>query len=235
MKLIRDIRLFESNEPNADHYGMPYYIGKIYHYDSMDTLGVIERLVFYLRSWGFCFDGFDHLYINFTTVLPHGEIRRNFRSNIQEFSWFRYVDVGCDANQFNRWELSERKAFVLKMVRGAIELMTEGDMRTLALEGFAEVIGKGESLEILYKRKEKTPHQADIYLKITDGLDYIPVIYIRDEAGGILLHQELKPYARDAFICQFSSFSFGKHSLRISPRKNYDSTCFGLHPIKFIW
>lgn len=75
MKLIRDIRLFESDEPNVDRNSIPYYIGKIYHYDHMDCLDVIQRLLFLLRHRGFCYDGFDHLYLNLTPCLPHGEMR----------------------------------------------------------------------------------------------------------------------------------------------------------------
>lgn len=38
MKLIKDIRLFELDVPNVDYNPTPYYIGKIYHYDHMDSL-----------------------------------------------------------------------------------------------------------------------------------------------------------------------------------------------------
>ena len=64
MKLIKDIRLFELDVPNIDYNPTPYYIGKIYHYDHMECLDVIQRLLFLLRHRGFGYDGFDHLYIN---------------------------------------------------------------------------------------------------------------------------------------------------------------------------
>ena len=106
MKLIKDIRLFELDVPNIDYNPNPYYIGKIYHYDHIDCLAVIQRLLFLLRHRGFGYDGFDHLYLNFTPCVPHGETRDVNRHNIREFSWFQYVDVGCDVEQFNGWTLA---------------------------------------------------------------------------------------------------------------------------------
>jgi hypothetical protein len=52
MKLIKDIRLFELDVPNIDCNPTPYYIGKLYHYDSMDCLDVIQRLLFYFGTGG---------------------------------------------------------------------------------------------------------------------------------------------------------------------------------------
>ena len=86
-KLIADIRLFESDVPNTDGNPTPHYIGKIYQYDHMECLDVIQRLLFLLRHYGFGFDDFDNLYLNFTPCIPHGEVRDVNRYNIREFSW----------------------------------------------------------------------------------------------------------------------------------------------------
>lgn len=119
LKLIKDIRLFELDEPNIDGNPTPYYMGKIYHYDAMDCLDVIQRLLFLLRHRGFGFDGFDHLYVNFTPCIPHGEVRDVSRYTIREFSWYHYVDTGCDPALFSRMSSEEQTAFVLDAVRKA--------------------------------------------------------------------------------------------------------------------
>ena len=119
-KLISDIRLFESNVPNTDGNRTPSYIGKIYMYDDMECLDVIQRLLFLLRYRGFGFDGFDHLYVNFTPCVPYGEVRDVNRYNIREFSWYHYVDVGCDTEIFNAFSIEEKNSFVLESAGKAL-------------------------------------------------------------------------------------------------------------------
>lgn len=235
MKLIKDIRLLESNEPNENGHGMPYYIGKIYGYDHLECMEIKERVVFYLRSLGLGFGDFDHLYINFTPLIPHGEVRKNFRPNIREFSWFRYVDAGCDPERFNGWELREKTAFVLNTMRTALALMVEDEHRETVTAAFDYVLQQGEKLELPYKHKESEHYTLDVHIRITDDLDYIPVITVKGRDGTAIMRKELPAYARDAVISQFSSFSLGKRTLRITPRKNYETTYYGLKPLKFTW
>lgn len=235
MKLIKDIRLMESNEPNENGHGTPYYIGKIYCYDHLECMEIKERVVFYLRSLGMGFADFDHLFVNFTPLIPHGEVRKNFRPEIREFSWFRYVDAGCEPEWFNSWQIDEKNAFVLHIMRSALELMVEEDHRETVTAAFDYVLEQGEKLELPYKHKESENYTMDVRVRITDDLDYIPVIQVTGRDGAEILHKELPAYARDALISQFSVFSLGKHSLRITPRKNYESTYYGLKPLKFAW
>ena len=119
MKRIKDIRLLESDVPNIDGNATPYYMGKLYQYDHMECLEVIQRLLFLLRHRGFGFHTFDHLYVNFTPCVPHGEVRNVNRYNIREFSWYEYVDVGCDVNLFNNGTPEEKNAFVLEAIKNA--------------------------------------------------------------------------------------------------------------------
>ena len=235
LKLIKDIRLLESNEPNEDGHGTPYDIGKIYGYNHLECMHIKERVVFYLRSLGEGFADFDHLFINFTPLIPHGEVRKNFRSNIREFSWFRYVDVGCDPILFNEWKMEEKTAFVLKTMRTSLELMVEEGHRKMVTAAFDHALEQGEKLELPYKHKENESYTMDIHIRITDDLDYIPVITVTGKNGTLILWQELKAYARDALICQFSAFFLGKRSCRVTPRKSYETTYYGLKPLKFTW
>ena len=194
-----------------------------------------ERVVFYLRSLGIGFADFDHLFINFTPLIPHGEVRKNYRPNIREFSWFRYVDAGCDPILFNGWHMEEKTTFILKTIRTSLELMAEEEHRETVIVAFDYVMEQGEKLELPYKHKETENYALDVHIRITDDLDYVPVITVTDKDGAVILRQELKAYVRDALISQFSAFSLGKHSVRITPRKNYETTYYGLKPLKFTW
>ena len=235
MKLIKDIRLFELDVPNIDCNPTPYYIGKLYHYDHMECLDVIQRLLFLLRHRGFGYDGFDHLYLNFTPCIPHSEIRNVNRYNIREFSWYQYVDVGCDVDQFNSWTLSEQTAFILEAAKAASIMKAPEEMRQLFADTFDEVMQKGERLLLPYKRKENEDYIVEISLRINDELDFLPLIRVTDKDGTVKAEQKLRSYGRDEFITQISTITIGKSYVRIVPRKNYDAEYYGLKPIRIEW
>lgn len=235
MKLIKDIRLFELDVPNTDYHSTPDCIGKIYHYDHMECLDVIQRLLFLLRHRDFGYDGFDHLYLNFTPIISHGEIRDVNRHNIREFSWFQYVDVGCDVNRFNSWTLSERTAFILEAAKNASIMKTTEEMRQVFADTFDEVMQKGESLLLPYKRKENGDYIVEILVRINAELDFLPLLRVTDKAGAVKAEQELRSYGRDEFITQISTITIGKSYVRIVPRKNYDTEYYGLKPIRIEW
>ncbi len=235
MNLIKDIRLFESNVPNIDGNATPYYIGKVYHYDHIDCLDVIQRLLLLLRHRGFCYDGFDHLYLNFTPCVPHGEIRDVNRHNIREFSWLHYVDVGCDAQQFNGWTLVQQTAFILEAVKHASIMKAAEDMQQIFALTFDEVLAQGANLLLPYKRKENDNYVVEILVRINDKLDFLPLIRVTDKTGIVKAEQALRSYGRDEFITQISTITIGKTYVKIAPRKNYDTEYYGLKPIRIEW
>lgn len=236
MRLIRDIRLLEADWPNEDYFSLPSYMGNIFLLDAMDMLEVTERLVFLLRSCNFCFPGFDHLYLNFTTNLPHGTIMPSARTVCREDAWLRWVDIGCDREMFNLWTLEEKKSYVESQIYEAVTFMTEEADRELAATCIAHAASQRDTLEIPYRHKENDVCCLDIFVRITsEELDYIPVICITSKDGRTLIKEEMKAYGRDAFICQFSSISLGKQSLRILPRKSFESEFYGLKPIFIRW
>lgn len=235
MKLIKDIRLFELDVPNIDYNPTPNYIGKMYHYDHIDCLDVIQRLLFLLRHRGFGYDGFDHLYLNFTPCIPHSEIRDVNRHNIREFSWFQYVDVGCDVELFNSWTLYEQTAFILEAAKNASIMKSSKEMRQIFENTFNEVIEKGATLLLPYKQKKNENYLVEIMVRINDELDFLPLIRVTDKEGTVRAEQELRSYGRDEFITQISTITIGKAHVRISPRKNYDTEYYGLTPIRIEW
>lgn len=235
MKLIKDIRLFELDVPNIDYNPTPNYIGKMYHYDHIDCLDVIQRLLFLLRHRGFCYDGFDHLYLNFTPCIPHGEIRDVNRHNIREFSWLHYVDVGCDAQQFNGWTLAQQTAFILEAVKHASIMKAAEDMQQIFALTFDEVLAQGANLLLPYKQKENDNYVVEILVRINDELDFLPLIRVTDKTGTVKAEQELRSYGRDEFITQISTITIGKTYVKIAPRKNYDTEHYGLKPIRIEW
>ena len=235
MSLIKDIRFFESDVPNTDGNPIPHYIGEIYRYDQIDCLDVIQRLLFLLRHKGFGFDGFDHLYLNFTPCVPHGEIRDVNRHNIREFSWFQYADIGCDVEQFNGWTLAEQTAFILEAAKKASIMKVSEEMEQIFEDSFDEVLEKGANLLLPYKRKENDNYVVEILVRINDELDFLPLLRVSDKTGAVIAEHELRSYGRDEFITQISTITIGKTYVKITPRKNYNTEYYGLKPIRIEW
>ena len=234
-KLISDIRLFETDVPNTDGNPEPHYIGRIYEYDDMSCLDVIQRLLFLLRHRGFGFDGFDHLYLSVTPCIPHGEVRDVNRYNIREFSWYHYVDVGCDTELFCRMTLEEKNGFILDAIKKAAMLKASVEKQPLFSNTFDEVISMGEALLIPYKRKENQNYTVEIFTRIDDEVSFIPLVRVTDAEGIIKAERELAACGRDEFISMFGTVTIGRASVRITPRKNQTAKFYDLNPIKIEW
>ena len=235
MNLIKDIRLMESAVPNVDGNSTPYYCGKIIRYDHMECLDVIQRLLFLLRHRGFGFGDFDHLYVNFTPCVPHGEVRDVNRYTIREFTWHHFVDVGCDVELFNSWELKEKTAFVLEGIKKAALLKAPEQSRQLFINTLDEVLDQGKYLLLPYKQKENDNHRVEVFTYINDEVDFLPLIRVSDREGNVLAEQRLRAYGRDEFISQIGTITIGKHSARIANRKNWYADYYGLKPLKIEW
>ena len=232
MNLIKDIRRFESDVPNTDGNSMPHDIGKLYHYDHMQCLDVIQRLLFLLRHREFGFEGFDHLYLNFTPCLPHGTVQDAKRHTIREFSWHHYVDIGCDAGLFNSLTLSEQTAFILDAARKASILKAPEALRQTFTDAFDEVIRHGENLLLPYKKKENPDCTVEIFVRINEEPDFLPLIRVTGKDGTVKAEQVLRSYGRDEFISQIGTITIGKTYVKITPRKNWYADFFDLKPVR---
>ena len=235
MKLIADIRLFESDTPNEPYNPLPHDMGRIFAYDHLACLEVIQRLLFLLRNRGFGFEKFDHLYVNFTPCVPKGEVRNADRGYQYDFARIRYVDVGCDVDAFNRWEQEVKQSFVLEGIKKAVLLKVPEEMRELFIHTFDEVLEQGENLLIPYKQKENESHRVEVFTRIDEEVDFLPLVRVTDRGGNLVTEQALRGYGRDAFISQIGTITIGKRYVKISNRKNWYADFYGLKPIRIEW
>ena len=157
------------------------------------------------------------------------------RHNIREISWFQYVDIGCDVEQFNSWSLTGQTAFILDAAKNASIMKASEEMGQLFENSFDEVMEKGATLLLPYKRKENENYIVEILVRVNDELDFLPLVRVTDKMGAVKAEQELRRYGRDEFITQISTITIGKSYVKIAPRKNYDSEYYGLKPVRIEW
>ena len=235
MKRIADIRLYESDIPNVDYNSLPHDLGRIYDYDHMACLEVIQRLLFLLRHRGFGFEKFDHLYVNFTPCVPQSEVRNVNRSYQYEHARIRYVDVGCDMEIFNSWDQDAKQNFVLNGIKQAVLLKAPEEMRELFSQTFDEVLKQGDNLLIPYKEKENADYRVEVLTRIDDDVDFLPLIRVTDKEGNVVAEKQLRGYGRDEFISQISTITIGKRYVKIANRKNWYADFYDLKPIRIEW
>lgn len=224
MSALQQIRLFESE----DHPRLfPQDMGKLYAFDSMNCLEVIDRLLYLLRHKGFSLGAITYLHLVYCPRFPHGEVTVAYRFETNTC----FLNVGCDVQTFNSWTLSQKNDFVITTIRRAIGLFTDAEGAKVVDDSFDAVLRYGAELAIPYKEKQGDPYTVRVLVKITDDLDFIPVVRIYD--GDTLVCEEiLPPYSRDPFILQFGTITVGKKAVRITPRKSYEAEYYELKPIK---
>ena len=233
MNLIKDIRLFEKREPDVDYSSTPYYMRGLYAFDDMDMQDIIQRLLFLLRHEGFTFGSFDHLYMNYTPSLPHGEVRHNQRSRDYYHPWYRYTDAGCDIELFKAMPLEEQRHFLSEAIRKAVHLHADEENDAIFERCYEVVMERGADLEIPYREKTGEHLRIIISTTISDDVDFLPIVRIFDRDGSLLHEAHLRSYGRDEFILQFRSITIGKKTVRIQPSKRTESRYYDIHSLKF--
>lgn len=210
MNLIKDIR-FSSKQPDP-------ILDQFYIHGMKD---IIQRLLFLLRHEGFSFGSFDHLYMNYTSSLPHGQVQRSGDPVSGEFSWLQYADAGCDLALFHAMAKAEQRQFLAQSIRQAVWAYADQENRTIFDRCYARVMKLGPDLEIPYKEKAGAHLRIAISTTIGDDVQFQPIIRIYDVEDTLLLEERLKRCSKEAFLAQFGTISLGKRTVRIEPRKSW--------------
>lgn len=222
MKPISDIRLYRSNIPNIDGNSHPR------EFAPKQLNIIVTRIVMKLRENGFTLGEYDHLYINFTTCLPSGEMKPAKRSVDAYHKWYRYYDVGVTDECYRKLGRGNCIDFVVEQLRNVLNAYFRTETNCPVEPYIEEAITKGEDMLMLYKSKQTSKRKADIYLQLLDNGMYCPNLFVYDQDGAELLHQKLP--------CTFDLMSLGEIQLSnkkvvVKPRKN--SLASQLEPLEF--
>lgn len=206
MKLISDIRLFYTNIPNTDGNPLPLSIS-----DKSFVL-FARRVAMKLRENKVELDGFDHLYINFTTCPVQGGIAL---SNRAFQTWYRFFDYHVDEtlknalfNEKNVEILSQCILQVLNNVIGENSIFEEAIKDAL----------KGERMYIKLKEKECKAYKSKVCISLLDDGKYQPLLYIIEKKTGNVI-KEIK-MKRGEDLGSFGELLLNDKRLMIKPRKS---------------
>ncbi|MDO5639077.1 MAG: hypothetical protein Q4G28_04340 [Neisseria sp.] len=161
-RVLKDIRFYESDKPNIDGQSLPGELGKLF-VPTKDTHYIGQRIARKLNELGFCYGGFDHIYINLTTVLAEHEIVISDRDVDKRI---KYLDVGIHPERLNRLTDSEKDEFTVTTVFTLLEHISTGSHLERVRQAEALVAEFGAEIKIHFKAKETKAYRIDIDYQI---------------------------------------------------------------------
>jgi len=223
-KLILDIRYFESSHENVDGMGLPNALGRLYPFPrSIHALGA--RIARKLREYGYTTGDFDHLYINFTTLLKEHQFRLSPR--IPE-AWLRYVDYGVDPKTVRRMRERDREEFVANCTFRVLRFLSRGDaaQRRLIEAVRRELDSAGSEMEILHKVKETATYRVVVTYQIQPrGGESVGWIEYHDKRKGV---RNKKPFVELRFYEDIyplvGSIAVSGGTIRLTPRGSFKAS-----------
>jgi hypothetical protein len=235
LKLISDIRYFESTKENSDGY-FPSYIGNLFQIDYKIFSIINTRFVLKLREKDFFLPDFDHIYVNFTTCLEEGKFELTKRLPDKYHPFYRFIDFGLSPHYFNKLSVREKNVILITSVANIISSLycKDDNERNVVRNCVDEILESDENTKIIYKCKKNENFCVQIAVSILDNGLYSPNIRIYDNNQKLINEYIYNiPLRQDEFIYQFGSISIGKKSITIKPKNNSFSLLYQFKTIKY--
>lgn len=225
-RLFLDIRYYECDRENVVGTSLPAGPGRLFTFPkSIHALGA--RIARKLREYGFMAGAFDHLYVNFTTVIPAGQCRYSPR-NVDER--IKYVDYGLSPETTNRLSETEKESLVCGTTLDILRFVaTEHPARLSLVERIAaELAAKGSTMEILHMIKETAVYAVTVTYQIRpNGKQSVALIEYLDKKSGQRLKSEfvkLNDY-EDVFAL-VGSISVSRGVISVKPRPSFKASLY---------
>src|SRR5262249_52190451 len=148
------------------------------------------RIARKLREYGFVAGVFDHLYVNFTTVLPEGQCRYSPR-DVEER--IKYIDFGLAPEKVNRLSETEKESLVCRSTFDILRFVAaERPEQLVVVESVAvEIEEKGSELEIVHMTKETAAYAVTVTYQIRpNGKQSVGLIEYHDKKSGQRMKSE---------------------------------------------
>jgi hypothetical protein len=163
-KIIKEIRYSESEVDNIEGNSLPRNFGKIF-IATPDIVAIGQRIARKLNELKFISGEFDHIDINFTTLLKHNDLKISERDAEK---WLKYIDYGLLPSGFNTMTDDEKKTFLNETTFKILKTLYESEKQKLnVIEEVENLINRFNSqIKINYKTKETNSYKIDITYQI---------------------------------------------------------------------
>lgn len=161
-RILKDIRLYESEVENKAGNPLPSVIGGVFKVDK--TINFIAcRIARKLNELSYSYGEFDHVYINFTSFLKENELYLSHR-NIDKT--IKYIDYGVNPKKFNILTIDAKKAFIQEKIFEIFRAISAKEYLALIEETEQQLSKYGSHLKIHYKTKETKSYCITIFYQI---------------------------------------------------------------------
>ena len=212
MKVIKDIRLYKSEEKNE--YGHPITSS----FADKKLNAVIHRIVMKLRENGFSLGDFDHLYINFVTFDITEKI--HLSKEIDRYHpWYRNCFVNIEKELYDCIGELDTYDFVINAIVEVLTTycVTENFDSTFIKYCISHAVEQGENMLMKFKEKKSTSRKAIIFLRYLDDCMYYPLLRVYDLDDNMLFEKDLP---KTLMLDYFGEIQVSTKRIKIKPRKN---------------
>lgn len=161
-RIIKDIRLYESNKQNIAGESIPSELGTIL-IPTSDTNYIAQRIARKLNELKCTYGEFDHVYINLTSLLKENEINVSSR-NIDKR--IKYIDFGINPEKVNLLSDNEKDNFTKVLIFKSLEKISN-DLNLNLIKQTKKLITEFDTeIKIYFKEKETNSYKIDIHFQI---------------------------------------------------------------------
>lgn len=217
-KIIKDIRLYESNKPNISGNSLPRELGKLMHASITFTYWAI-RIARKLNEMQFSLGEADHLYINFTN---YGDINEFQISDRKPTSRIQYVDACIDFENFNQQSVEMQENDLVTYIFKALRLVTPENQH-LTLSSCETIIkAQGKNTMIHYKTKEINTYKVDITYQIApDDKTKLMLVKYTNKITNEQQYFQFPVRFYDDIYALVDTIKANKKQLEIFPKKSF--------------
>ena len=220
-RLFLEMRYYESDQENVVGASLPGDFGRVFAFPkSIHSVGA--RIARKLREHGFSAGLYDHLYVNFTTVLSEGQCRYSPREVEERI---KYVDFGLFPSNTNRLSETEKASLVCRLTFDILRFVAGERPEQLALVNrvAAEIEEKGSELEIVHKTKETAAYAVTVTYQIRPtGQQSIGLVEYRDKNSGEKRKGEfIKLHNYEEIFALVGSILVSHGVITLKPRPSY--------------
>ena len=212
MKVIKDIRLYKSEEKNE--YGNPIATS----FADKKLNAVIHRIVMKLRENGFSLGDFDHLYINFVTFDITEKIYLS--EEIDRYHpWYRNCFINIEKELYDSIGKLDTYDFIINAIVDVLTtyFVTEEFDSKCIKYCISHAVEQGENMLMRFKEKKSTKRKAIVFLRYLDDCVYYPLLRVYDLDNNMLFEKDLpKTLTLDCF----GEIQVSTKRIKIKPRKN---------------
>jgi hypothetical protein len=217
LKLIKDIRYYQDNISGKELFEIS---------KSLNLVGA--RYSCKLRELGFETVEYDHIYLNLTSQLSHGEVEISSKERIEK--WFIYVNAGISPELFKVLDDDGKFNLIVTLTTKALELLSVRDQldSRLIKQVEKEILTFKTELEILHKFKDTKNYQVAITYQINpkgnQSTVYVTYFDKNENTKSRKLLVKLENYEDIFFL--ITDITVKNGIITLKPRKSYKASLY---------